>query len=65
MPHVFALPEQGIALDSFLQQIERSLVQQALDRVNGNRTHAARLLGLGRTTLVERLRRLGKESATW
>jgi sigma-54 specific flagellar transcriptional regulator A len=58
------LPEAGIDLREHLLAIERSLVQQALDRANGTVAHAARLLNLRRTTLVEKLRKLGIEGAT-
>ena len=54
-----ALPEQGIDLREHLLSIERALVQQALRRANGTVAQAARLLNLRRTTLVERLRKLG------
>ena len=54
-----ALPEQGIDLREHLLVIERALVQQALARANGTVAQAARLLNLRRTTLVERLRKLG------
>ncbi|HUA25445.1 MAG TPA: sigma-54 dependent transcriptional regulator [Steroidobacteraceae bacterium] len=59
-----ALPEAGIDLRAHLLAIERALVQQALDRANGTVAHAARLLNLRRTTLVEKLRKLGIEAAT-
>jgi sigma-54 specific flagellar transcriptional regulator A len=60
-----ALPEQGIDLREHLLSIERALVQQALRRANGTVAQAARLLNLRRTTLVERLRKLGfTEAAT-
>jgi sigma-54 dependent transcriptional regulator, flagellar regulatory protein len=59
-----ALPEGGIDLRAHLLAIERALVQQALDRANGTVAHAARLLNLRRTTLVEKLRKLGIEAAT-
>jgi DNA-binding NtrC family response regulator len=35
----------------------------ALEQSSGNKKEAARLLGLGRTTLVEKLRRRGDVSA--
>jgi sigma-54 specific flagellar transcriptional regulator A len=59
-----ALPEAGIDLRAHLLSIERALVQQALERANGTVAHAARLLNLRRTTLVEKLRKLGIETAT-
>jgi len=58
------LPAAGLDLREHLLSIERSLVQQALDRANGTVAHAARLLNLRRTTLVEKLRKLGLEAAT-
>ena len=58
------LPEAGLDLRSHLLSIERTLVQQALERANGTVAHAARLLNLRRTTLVEKLRKLGIEAAT-
>jgi len=58
------LPAAGIDLREHLLAIERALVQQALERANGTVAHAARLLNLRRTTLVEKLRKLGLEAAT-
>jgi sigma-54 specific flagellar transcriptional regulator A len=62
------LPEEGIDLRAHLTEIERKLVVQALERSQGVVAHAARLLGLRRTTLVEKLRKLdllnGEELAT-
>jgi sigma-54 dependent transcriptional regulator, flagellar regulatory protein len=59
-----ALPESGLDLRAHLLSIERALVRQALERANGTVAHAARLLNLRRTTLVEKLRKLGIEAAT-
>ncbi len=62
------LPEAGIDLRAHLLDIEKTLVMQALARSDGVVAHAARLLGLRRTTLVEKLRKLdllsGEELAT-
>ncbi len=56
---ISTLPAEGLDLREHLQSIERALVEQALARANGVVAHAARLLSLRRTTLVERLRKLG------
>ena len=56
------LPEQGVDLRAHLMVIERSLISQALQRSGGTVAHAARLLSLRRTTLVEKLRKLGMAS---
>jgi two-component system response regulator HydG len=51
------LPETGVDLRLFLTQLEERLIAQALERTGGNKNRAAELLGLNRTTLVEKLRR--------
>jgi len=51
------LPEHGIDLKDTLDRLEKDLIREALCRSNGNRARAASLLGLNRTTLVEKLRR--------
>jgi len=56
------LPEHGVDLRAHLMVIERSLISQALQRSGGTVAHAARLLSLRRTTLVEKLRKLGMAS---
>jgi DNA-binding NtrC family response regulator len=48
----------NLNLREALDDVEKRLIMTALDRSNGNRTEAAALLGLNRTTLVEKLRRL-------
>jgi sigma-54 specific flagellar transcriptional regulator A len=53
------LPAEGLDLRAHLLEIERTLVVQALARSEGVVAHAARLLNLRRTTLVEKLRKLG------
>jgi len=53
----FTLPEGGIKLES----LERELIIQALSRAGGNRSRAARLLGLTRDTFLYRMRKHGIE----
>jgi DNA-binding protein Fis len=55
----FVLPAGGVVLE----ELERELLRQALERTTGNRTHAARLLGLTRNQLRYRMRKFGLESA--
>jgi DNA-binding NtrC family response regulator len=62
LPSAFVeLPEEGIDLAGYLASIERDLVHRALDRTHGNRNKAANLLCLKRTTLVEKLKRIGTD----
>jgi len=51
----FQLPPEGVNLD----ELERHLIGQALERHGGNRTHAARALGLSRQTLLYRMQKHG------
>ena len=51
-----------IALDSQLEDIERRELISALQRCNGNKAEVARSLGMQRTTLYYRLKKLGIES---
>ncbi|MBD9368304.1 sigma-54 dependent transcriptional regulator [Xanthomonas sp. XNM01] len=56
-----ALPDDGIDLRDHMAQIELQLIREALERTGGVVAHAAQLLGLRRTTLVEKLRKYGIE----
>jgi len=55
------LPEDGLDLREHIARIEIGLIKDALDRAGGVVAHAAQLLGLRRTTLVEKLRKYGIE----
>ncbi|MBF0212500.1 MAG: sigma-54-dependent Fis family transcriptional regulator [Magnetococcales bacterium] len=48
-----ALPNGGISLDT----LERDMIRAALERTQGNRTHAARLLDVSRDTLLYRMKK--------
>jgi DNA-binding NtrC family response regulator len=54
----FDLPEAGLDLPDLVAKIERDMIDRALARTEHNKGAAARLLGLKRTTLVEKLKRL-------
>jgi DNA-binding NtrC family response regulator len=51
------LPAEGVDLREVVARLEESLIAKALERTGGNRNAAAQLLGLNRTTLVEKLKR--------
>jgi len=53
------LPPEGLDLKSHMAELELELIQAALQQANGVVAHAAPLLGLRRTTLVEKLRKYG------
>ena len=60
VPASVTLPEEGLDLGAYIGNIERELIQLSLERTNGNKGQAARLLNLNRTTLVEKLKRLAR-----
>ena len=57
-PHA-TLPPQGLDLRGHMAGIELELIRAALTQSGGVVAHAAPLLGLRRTTLVEKLRKYG------
>lgn len=52
---LFELPEFGIDLE----KLEVTLINQALERTQGNRSQSARLLGISRDTLLYRMQKHG------
>ena len=59
-----SLPEEGIDLKRYLADIERDMIETALAESNGVVQHAAKRLGIGRTTLVEKIRRYDLKQAS-
>ena len=59
-----SLPSEGVDLDAILEKIEDGYIRQALERSRGNKTLAAELLKLNRTTFIERLRKKGMLQST-
>ncbi len=54
---------QPVDLPRILRQLEEAYIDAALARTGGNKKAAADLLGLQRTTLVEKLRRRNRDAA--
>lgn len=54
---VFILPPEGISLE----EVEESLVRQALDMAKGNQTQAAKLLGISRHALIYRMEKFKRQ----
>jgi len=52
-----AFPDDGMDLKAHLANIEKQMIASALEQSEGIVQKAAELLGLGRTTLVEKIRR--------
>jgi DNA-binding NtrC family response regulator len=53
--------EGGISLNDMVSSMEKQLIRKALERTGGVRSKAAQLLGLNRTTLLEKMKKMGIE----
>jgi transcriptional regulator with PAS, ATPase and Fis domain len=53
------IPEEGINFQNVVTDMERELIMQSLRKTNGNKKLAAKLLNLKRTTLIEKIKRIG------
>jgi len=47
----------GVDFNNMVDQVERSLIIEALEKTNWNKNQAAKLLNLNRTTLVEKMKK--------
>ena len=56
--HLVDLPEGGVSLDAVLAEVERRLILQAVERADGVRTNAAKLLGITFRSLRYRMQKL-------
>ncbi len=50
--------ETGIDLNEMVSTMERNMIMQALEKAGGVRSRAAQLLGLNRTTLLEKMKKM-------
>ncbi len=55
------LPFEGVDLNDMLNEIEKTFILQAMERAGGVKKKAADMLGLNRTTLLEKLKKKGIE----
>jgi len=53
----FSFPTEGFDLKSYISNLEVKIIQDALDNTGGVVAHAAKTLGLRRTTLAEKMRK--------
>jgi transcriptional regulator with GAF, ATPase, and Fis domain len=58
----FALPSFGVNFNALVDDYENKLITTALAQTGGNKKAAAKLLGLNRTTLVEKIKKKGLEA---
>jgi DNA-binding NtrC family response regulator len=55
------LPATGLSFRGAVEDFETDLILQALEQTHWNKNRAAQLLGLNRTTLLEKIKKLGLE----
>ncbi len=52
-------PEEGLSLSQAVSELEKKLILMALERTGGVKNRAAKLLKMNRTTLIEKMKKLG------
>ncbi len=62
MPSLVSLPVEGCSLDEVMNEVERRLILEALERAGGVRTNAAKLLNISFRSLRYRLQKLAMDS---
>ncbi len=55
------LPEEGLDFTELITRIERNLLSQALEKCNGNKSRAAAILKMKRSTLVSKVKTLSED----
>ena len=53
-----SVPDEGMNLKKAVEDFEKQLILEALEKTNWVKNKAANLLGLNRTTLVEKLKKM-------
>lgn len=57
------IPDEGINLNQIIDDMERNLILKALKKAGGVKSRAASLLNLNRTTLIEKMKKMGITSS--
>ena len=59
------IEKKGVLYKSVLEAIEKPLLEQALERCEGNQLKAARILGINRNTMRAKINKLGIDIGKW
>ena len=57
--------KKGVLYKSVLEAIEKPLLEQTLERCEGNQLKAARILGINRNTMRTKINKLGIDVSKW
>ena len=59
------IEKKGVLYKSVLEAIEKPLLEQTLERCEGNQLKAARILGINRNTMRTKIKKLGIDASKW
>lgn len=59
------IEKRGVLYKSVLEAIEKPLLEQTLERCEGNQLKAARILGINRNTMRTKIKKLGIDVSKW
>lgn len=59
------IEKKGILYKSVLEAVEKPLLEQTLERCEGNQLKAARILGINRNTMRAKIKKLGIDAGSW
>jgi DNA-binding protein Fis len=59
------IEKKGVLYKSVLEAVEKPLLEQTLERCEGNQLKAARILGINRNTMRTKIKKLGIDVEKW
>lgn len=57
--------KKGVLYKSVVEAVEKPLIEQTLERTEGNQLKAARILGINRNTMRTKIKKLGIDVNKW
>jgi DNA-binding protein Fis len=57
--------KKGVLYKSILENVEKPMIEHALERTEGNQLKAAKMLGMNRNTIRSKIRKLGIDVSKW
>ncbi len=61
----FFREKKGVLYKTVLDAVEKPLIEQTLERTEGNQLMAARILGINRNTIRAKIKKLGIDLSRW
>lgn len=57
--------KKGVLYKSILENVEKPMIERALERTGGNQLKAAKMLGMNRNTIRAKIKKLGIDITRW